>query len=349
MALGPFMVDIVGVQLTEDERELLTHPLVGGVILFSRNYESRDQIEGLVAMIKRLRKPSLLVGVDHEGGRVQRFRQGFTPLPPVGHLGKIYDKDQKLAKQLAETTGWLMAIELLAVGIDFSFAPVLDLDRGISTVIGDRAFHSDPQVVSELASAYINGMRRAGMNACGKHFPGHGAVAADSHIALPIDTRPFEDIAAEDLAPFSRMIHFGLGAIMPAHVIYEKVDARPAGFSEFWIQEVLRTRLGFRGAVISDDLSMEAAASVGSFAERARLALDAGCDLALVCNNRGAALEAIAAMEGYKNTPVSQMRLARLHGRHFLKWSRLAIDSHWNQAVNSVVQYADLSKFNHIG
>ncbi len=343
MTLGPLMVDVAGTELAEEEKEILTHPLVGGVILFSRNYESRQQIEELVGGIKRLRKPSLLVAVDHEGGRVQRFRQGFTELPPVANLGKLYDQDTKLAKQLAETTGWLMAIELLAISVDFSFAPVLDLDRGISGVIGDRSFHSDPKVVTELASSYIAGMHRAGMNSCGKHFPGHGGVFADSHVDLPVDQRDFEEIAKEDLTPFSRMIHFGLGALMPAHVIYAKADDKPAGFSEFWIQEILRKRMGFRGAVISDDLSMQAASCMGSFEQRARLALDAGCDLILVCNDREAAVRVIAELEGHRTSPVSQMRLSRMQGRHFLKWSRLAQDSHWKQAVDQVKGYSDLN------
>jgi len=336
------MVDIAGTQLTDEEKDILSHPLVGGVILFTRNYESREQIENLVGNIKRLRKPSLLVSVDHEGGRVQRFRAGFTELPPVANLGKILDHDPKTAKQLAETTGWLMAIELLAIGVDFSFAPVLDLDRGISTVIGDRSFHGDPQKVTELASSYIAGMHRAGMNSCGKHFPGHGAVVADSHVDFPVDNRSFDEISKEDLTPFARMIHFGLGAIMPAHVIYANVNERPAGFSEFWIQEVLRKRLGFRGAVITDDLSMKAASTVGDFESRARLALEAGCDLALVCNDRDAALAVIDGLGGYKNSPVSQMRISRMHGRHFLRWSRLIQDSHWKQAVDQVVAYADV-------
>lgn len=348
MTLGPLMVDIEGTALAEEEKEMLMHPLVGGVILFSRNYESRQQIEDLVGGIKRLRKPSLLMAVDHEGGRVQRFRHGFTELPPVGNLGKIFDKDAKMAKQLAETTGWLMAIELLAIGVDFSFAPVLDLDRGISGVIGDRSFHSDPQAVTELANAYIAGMHRAGMNSCGKHYPGHGGVFADSHVDLPVDQRSFDEIAKEDLTPFSRMIHFGLGAVMPAHVIYAKADDKPAGFSEFWIQEILRKRIGFRGAVISDDMSMQAASCMGSYEQRAKLALDAGCDLILVCNDKEAATRVIKELDGYRNLPVSQMRLSRMQGRHFLRWSRLSRDSHWQQAVEQVTGYLNLDDFSYV-
>lgn len=330
------MVDLASTQITPEEQHMLKHPLVGGVILFSRNYQSRDQLTDLVMQIKALRKPSLLLGVDHEGGRVQRFREGFTLLPPVGALGRLYDTDPYSAKVLAETTGWLMAKEVLAVGIDFSFAPVLDLDRGISTVIGDRAFHRDPQAVVELAGSYIRGMARAGMTATGKHFPGHGMVVEDSHHALPVDKRHYDQIAAEDLIPFARLIHFGLGAIMPAHVIYQNVDENPAGFSEFWIKEVLRNRLGFRGTVFSDDLSMKAAYCMGDFGERALKAIQAGCDMVLVCNDHQAVAAVLQALDRYKSEPGSIMRRMRMVGRSFLKWDHLVKDSKWKKAVQDV-------------
>ncbi|MCK4950974.1 MAG: beta-N-acetylhexosaminidase, partial [Gammaproteobacteria bacterium] len=220
MSLGPVMVDVAGIELSSEEREMLQHPLVGGVILFTRNYQDVEQLERLVAELHAIREPRLLVSVDHEGGRVQRFREGFTRLPAVGRLSEIYNQDKKKARQYAEASGWLMASELRAVDIDFSFAPVLDLDRGVSTIIGDRAFHSSPEAVADLAHAYMHGMRKAGMEATGKHFPGHGAVAADSHLDLPVDNRRYEDIYAEDILPFERMIHYGLAAVMPAHVVY---------------------------------------------------------------------------------------------------------------------------------
>lgn len=341
MSLGPMMVDLEGHEIQEEEKDILRHPLVGGVILFARNFENLEQLKHLVTSIQKVRKPSLMVSVDQEGGRVQRFRDGFTRLPPPSRLGEIYDQDHKQGKALAEVTGWLMAMELLAVGIDYSFAPVLDLGRGISTVIGDRAFHSDPQIITELASSYVAGMMRAGMGATGKHFPGHGTVLEDSHISLPVDDRSFEEIANTDLTPFARMIHFGLSAIMPAHVIYSKVDEKPAGFSEFWVKEVLRKRLGFRGMVVSDDLSMKAAGCVGDFGERAKLALNAGCDTILVCNDHDAVDQVLSAISGYKSDPASIMRRSRMRGKRFLTWDRLAKDPHWQQAVEKVRAYSE--------
>lgn len=329
------MLDVAGVELSTEERERLRHPLVGGVILFSRNYHSLEQLQELVSAIHALREPRLLVAVDHEGGRVQRFRDGFTALPAVRRLGVLYDSDRKRAQRLAETCGWLMASELRAAGIDFSFAPVLDLDRGISAVIGDRAFHSDPEAASDLAHAYMIGMKKAGMEATGKHFPGHGAVAADSHTAAPVDKRRYEDIYAEDIVPFERMIHFGMGAIMPAHVIYSSVDAQPAGFSRFWLQEVLRKRLGFKGAIFSDDLSMEGASVVGGAVERAHAALEAGCDMLLVCNDPHAAMQILDGL-GEHDNPVAYARLVRMRGHGHIPWAQLHQDPTWRQACQAV-------------
>ncbi len=314
MSLGPVMLDLAGTELTGAERERLRHPLVGGVILFARNYESPEQLQRLVAAIHALREPQLLVAVDHEGGRVQRFRAGFSALPPARVFGRIYDDNPKRAKRLAEACGWLMAAELRAAGVDFSFAPVLDIDRGVSAVIGDRAFHSDPEVVADLAHAYMRGMHQAGMAATGKHFPGHGAVAADSHLALPVDERALVDILAEDVVPFERMIHYGLAAIMPAHVVYPRVDAQPAGYSRVWLQDILRRRLGFQGVIFSDDLSMQGARGAGDVVARARAALGAGCDMVLVCNDAPAAERLLDGL-GAHDDPVAHLRLVRMHGR----------------------------------
>jgi len=245
--------------------------LVGGVILFTRNYESPEQLASLTDEIHALRDPHLLIAVDHEGGRVQRFRSGFSDLPAVRHLGKIYESNSKQARHLAELSGWLMAVELRSVGVDCRFAPVLDIDRGLSQVIGDRAFHKNTEIIVELAHAYHTGMHRAGMAGTGKHFPGHGGVVEDSHHALPVDHRPYEEIMVDDLQPFERMIHLGLEAVMVAHVIYDQVDNKLAGFSTFWLQEVLRKRLDFRGVILSDDLEMAAANRGGGVADRAQV------------------------------------------------------------------------------
>ncbi len=338
MSLGPVMLDLAGKEISAEERERLRHPLVGGVILFTRNYESPEQITHLVEQIHHAKGSRLLVGVDHEGGRVQRFRQGFTHIPPARMVGKVFDHNHKKGRQLAETFGWLMASELRAVGVDFSFAPVLDLDREVSTVIGDRSFHRVPEHLSELAHAFMVGMNHAGMAATGKHFPGHGGVEADSHIAIPVDERDYNDLYAQDIQPFKRMIKHGLAAIMPAHVIYPKVDPQPAGFSRFWLQEVLRKRLGFQGVIFSDDLSMEGATVAGGFVERGEAALAAGCDMILVCNNPDAASQVLDGLK-VKSDPVSQVRLARMHGRHPISREQLMQDEHWHQAVAAVSQF----------
>jgi beta-N-acetylhexosaminidase len=339
MPLGPLIVDLEGETLTPAERERLRHPLIGGVILFTRNYQNPQQLEELVREIHNLREPQLLVAVDHEGGRVQRFRPGFTPLPAVAHFGELYDEERKRAKRLAEAGGWLMAMELRAVGIDFSFAPVLDLGRGISSVIGDRAFHADPGTVADLAHAYMTGMSRAGMAATGKHFPGHGGVEADSHTAVPMDEREYADIYREDILPFARMIRFGLAAIMPAHVIYPRVDAKPAGFSPIWLQEVLRKRLHFQGVIFSDDLSMEGAKGAGDIVACARLALKAGCDMILVCNDPAGAGRILEELGPYDD-PVSHLRLVRMHGRGIVNRKALLADAGYRQAVSMVTNVA---------
>ncbi len=319
MSLGPVMLDLEGTALTAAERELLMHPNVGGVVLFARNYADPDQLEALVAEIHALREPQLLVAVDQEGGRVQRFREGFTALPPMARLGERYDRDPSDAVAAAETLGWLLAAELRAVGVDLSFAPVLDLDCGVSGIIGDRAYHRDPEVVAALAAAQMRGMRRAGMAAVGKHFPGHGSVAEDSHHVRPVDPRRLEDILQLDLLPFERLAHKGLPAVMPAHVVYPEVDARPAGYSSIWLRDILRQRLGFVGAVFSDDLAMAGAGEAEGAvrtdcAARADAAVRAGCDMVLVCNDRAAAVTAVEQLPQHER-PDAQVHLMRLHGR----------------------------------
>ncbi len=340
MTLGPLMADVEGYELTPEDRELLLHPAIGGVILFARNYGSAQQLAALVADIHQLRDPHLLVAVDQEGGRVQRFKDEFTHLPPLACLGKIYDKDKARARHLAKTTGWLMASELRAAGIDLSFAPVLDLDFGVSTIIGDRALHQRPEAVAELAQAYQSGMHDAGMAATGKHFPGHGAVAADSHLALPVDERRYQDIEQWDIVPFRRMIHAGIAAIMMAHVVYSDVDSRPAGFSSRWIKDILRDHLHFNGLVFSDDLSMEGAACAGDPVARAGTALEAGCDMVLVCNDREASGLVAESLSSYEN-PVAHTRMMRMHGRHPIDIKSLHNDPRWAQAVAAVQGYED--------
>lgn len=340
MTLGPLMLDVAGTELDAADRELLRHPAVGGVILFTRNYASPEQVRALVGEIHALREPQLLVAVDQEGGRVQRFRDGFTRLPPLACLGRIYDTDRARAKHLARVTGWLMASELRAVGVDLSFAPVLDLDYGVSTVIGNRALHRRPEVVAELAVAYQGGMHEAGMAATGKHFPGHGAVAADSHTDLPVDNRRFVDIEQWDLVPFRRLIDAGLAAVMMAHVIYDQVDVQPAGYSRVWIHDILRRRLGFQGLVFSDDLSMAGACLAGNPADRAHAALAAGCDMVLVCNDRPGAEQVAGALAGHHD-PVAHTRMARMHGKHPVTPAALCADPRWEQAVAAVRGYEE--------
>ena len=313
MSLGPVMLDVVGTELSADDVRRLQHPLVGGVILFARNFKDCAQLHALTANIHGLRSPPLLIAVDHEGGRVQRFRNGFTKIPPMREFGKIWDIDRKKAKQLTLEAGWILAAELRAHGVDFSFTPVLDMDYGDSLVIGDRAFHQDSQAINELAFSLMQGLKKGGMEAVGKHFPGHGFVVADSHVSIPIDEREFDQIAQNDMQPFRQMIDEGLAAIMPAHVIYPKVDDKPAGFSAKWLQKVLRERLGFNGVIFSDDLSMEGASVGGDVTTRSLAALNAGCDMVLLCNRPDLADELLEKLE-WKMSALSILRLARMHG-----------------------------------
>jgi beta-N-acetylhexosaminidase len=321
------MVDIAGHGLTAEDRELLGHPLVGSVILFTRNYAGPEQLARLVADIHALRHPPLIVAVDHEGGRVQRFREGFTRLPAARLIGRRADVDHAGAMELSRQLGWLMAAELRAVGVDLSFAPCVDLDHGVSGVIGDRALHADPARVGELAVAYMHGMRDAGMAAVAKHFPGHGAVVADSHVALPVDRRAFADLDG-DLAPYRLLIANALPAVMVAHVVFPDVDALPASLSPRWIRGILRGELGFDGAVFADDLSMAGAAAFGTIEERAGLALAAGCDVLPVCNDRAQVLRLIEKFDRPVE-PVCAMRLVRLHGRAMPSATDLRADRRW--------------------
>jgi beta-N-acetylhexosaminidase len=284
---GPAVIDVLGPALTDEDRDRLRHPAAGAVILFSRNYQSPEQLLALTEEIERLREPALPVCVDHEGGRVQRFREGFTAIPAMRELGRLWDRDREAAKHAARSAAYVAGAELGAMGIDFSFAPVLDLDYGTSSVIGDRALHFDPGAVGALAAQLVLGFRNAGMAAVGKHFPGHGFAAADSHVAAPVDDRPLASIMKKDIVPYRTAIDAGLAAVMPAHVVYPQVDREPAGYSRVWLQDILRGKLGFQGLVFSDDLSMEGASAVGGPPERARAALAAGCDMVLLCNDPG--------------------------------------------------------------
>lgn len=337
MSLGPVMLDIEGLSLSPADRDLLREPAVGGVILFARNFEAADQVADLVAEIRALRRPPLLVAVDHEGGRVQRFREGFTVMPPMRRIGQEYERDAEAGLATARDAGWIIASELRAVGIDLCFAPCVDLDWGISEVIGDRAFHRKAEVVADLANAFSRGLRSAGMAAVAKHFPGHGAVLLDSHLALPVDRREY-GVILDDMRPYERLVSTGsIAGVMLAHIVYEKIDPLPAGFSEYWIQRELRSRIGFGGAVFSDDLSMKATEAYGSMGERARRALESGCDMILVCNDRSAAHEAVEALNEYTN-PLSLVRLARLHGTGQQLRETLLASDEW-QAVNERIQH----------
>ena len=333
MTLGPVMLDVEGLTLTPDERVLLAHPKVGGVILFSRNYRDPSQLTALVSEIHALRAPQLLVAVDHEGGRVQRFRDGFTPLPPAAALGALHEREPREAVALALEAGWLMAAELRACGVDMSFAPVLDLDGVRSQVIGDRAFHPDPDVVTALARAYVRGMREGGMAAVGKHFPGHGGVAEDSHHTLPVDLRDLESFRVQDMVPFERLSVDGLAGVMTAHLKIPRVDDVPVSFSRRWLRGVLRGDLGYRGAVFSDDLSMHGALGAGSPLQRAEAALAAGCDMVLICNDPQAARDAVMGLGEDADAAVRGSRLARFHGRGHLSPSELSLSPRHASAV----------------
>lgn len=343
--MAPIMLDLNGFELTAEEREILQHPLVGGIILFTRNFHDHEQLRELVRSCREAARQPLLLAVDHEGGRVQRFRDGFSAIPAMGDFAKKYAANDKRAEQSAELCGWLMASEVRAFDIDISFAPVLDI-HGISEVIGDRSFSADSQQIVQLASAFIRGMRRAGMLATGKHFPGHGNVLEDSHIAMPVDKRDKAAIFATDMQIFKDIHKQGLlDAVMPAHVIYPEVDSLPAGFSKVWVTEVLRQALQFDGVVFSDDLAMAGATCVGSFVERAAAAFAAGCDMALVCNHRQGAIEVLDGLSQDYINDIATQRLARMSiGQDTDKhaWASLQASSQWQQAQSELARFKDL-------
>jgi beta-N-acetylhexosaminidase len=330
------MVDISGTELRPEDLDVLGHPLVGSVLLFTRNYRNPDQLIALTAAIRAVRNPNLLIAVDHEGGRVQRFREGFTKLPPSRPLGRRFDEDRRDALTLTRSVGWLMASELRSVGIDFSFAPCVDLDYGVSEIIGDRSFHRNPETVAALAAAYLMGMRDAGMAAVAKHFPGHGAVVADSHVALPVDRRDLVDMD-DDLRPYRMLIENNVPGIMAAHVVFPVIDDMPASLSRRWITDILRGELGFHGCVFADDLSMAGAVAFGDVVERARLGVAAGCDVLPICNDRAAVTAVLDKFKPASHaSPASQARLVRMRARGAGPVG-LTADPHWLDTVQRIV------------
>ena len=338
--MGPVMIDVQGTSLSQEDKEILQHPRVGGLIFFTRNYHSPEQITELSTQIRSAAQKPVLIAVDHEGGRVQRFRDGFSLIPAMGSLWQMAKQNLSLAKSLAKQSGVLMALEVQAVGIDISFAPVLDINN-ISDVIGDRSFHREVDYVTELAEAFISGLHLVGMKATGKHFPGHGSVKADSHIDLPIDIRSKADIFQQDLMPFKQLIAKGkVDALMPAHVIFPEVDSQAVGFSRYWLQNILREQLGFNGVIFSDDLSMEGAASVGGYIERAEAAQSAGCDMLLLCNNRQGCVEVLDGANISTNAQSSE-RLAKLlkKPRQSSDFSTLASNQTWQEASEFINRY----------
>jgi beta-N-acetylhexosaminidase len=332
------MLDVVGTTLTDDDIRRIDHPNTGGIILFARHFTGRAQLVALTDAIRAVRD-DILIAVDHEGGRVQRFRtDGFTVLPAPARLGELWDKDVLLATKAATAFGYVLAAELRACGIDMSFTPVLDLDYGQSKVIGDRALHADPRVVTMLAKSLNHGLALAGMANCGKHFPGHGFASADSHVAMPVDDRPLEEILAADVRPYD-WLGLSLASVIPAHVIYPQVDEKPAGFSRVWLQDILRGKLGFNGAIFSDDLSMEAARAGGSLTDAALAALTAGCDMVLICNQPEEAERVLERLQ-FAQTGASQTRLRRMRPRGKpWRWNRLMTQVEYQQA-RALVQSA---------
>lgn len=328
------MIGIAGARLSDEERRWLESPLSAGVILFSRNFESRAQLCSLVESIHAIRSPALLVAVDQEGGRVQRFKEPFTRLPAMRSIGRLYDADSAAAFALARDVGWLMAAELRACGVDLSFAPVVELDLGLAEVIGDRAFHDTADGVVAVSRAFVSGMQEAGMAATAKHFPTHAGAVADSHAELAADSRDYSDLI-DDLLPYRALIAEGLHSVMVAHVSFPRLDPLPASMSEWWIERQLRNELGFAGAVISDDISMLGAAVGGSLEDRARKALHAGCDLVLVCDSAEALGSIYDALNGYSD-PAAQLRLMRLRATARYDWDELRASQRWLRVAQAL-------------
>ncbi len=336
--LGPLCVDIAGTSLTEEEIKVLQNPLVGMVILFTRNFEDKTQLHNLCHDIHMLRTPSLLISVDHEGGRIQRFKEGFTRIPSMQSLGRLYDTNPERAHSLAAACGMVMASELRSCDVDFSFAPCLDLDYGQSTVVGTRSFHRSPRVVGILATALIAGMSQVGMACCGKHFPGHGYATADSHVELPVDDRPLADIRSNDEMPY-RSIGSLLTGIMPAHVVYSQVDTAPAGFSKKWLEDELRGKVGFTGMIFSDDLSMKGAAEVGEITARSEAAFAAGCDMILLCNNPDG-VQKVLKNQRWVRTKIFDERMKRLQPRgKFPSWDGLVLNPSYVENVRLIEEF----------
>ncbi|MCL6269805.1 beta-N-acetylhexosaminidase [Sansalvadorimonas sp. 2012CJ34-2] len=338
MKQGILVLDLKGTHLTEDEARLFERPAVAGVIIFARNFQSRQQLVKLVSDIRSV-DSNLLIMTDHEGGRVQRFREGgFTRIPSMGAYGKLYKDEPDKALAALTETGWLVASELAATGIDLGLSPVLDLDRGISRVIGDRGFSQNPDEIAVMAKAFIEGLHEGGMASIGKHFPGHGGVGADSHIALPVDARELSEVE-EDLKPYRKLIGNGLDAVMPAHVQFPSIDQQAAGFSKYWLKTVLRDEMGFQGAVFSDCLSMAGASIGGTVVQRAEKAMDAGCDLVLVCNNPGEARKVVEAFEGYDlNEQSRQSHLAPMRGCSSITWDELEKSERRQSAIEMITR-----------
>lgn len=313
MTLGPLMIDVEGLALASEDIKRISHPMVGGVILFTRNYKDIDQLKGLTNAIRKIRGHDFLIAVDHEGGRVQRFREGFTAIPAMRKLGDVWDKDPKKANRLAFLIGQIIAIELRVFDIDFSFTPVLDIDYSESTVIRDRAFHGNIEAIKSLATNLLEGLKEGGMQGVGKHFPGHGYIKADSHLSISEDTREFDEIASKDMSIFTSLIKHGLNAVMPSHVLYSEVDKNPAGFSSFWLKDQLRKNFHFKGAIFSDDMSMKGAILGGEMKDRILKALEAGCDMVLLCNSPQLVDEVLLQLD-WKMSPESLKRLLSMKG-----------------------------------